>query len=178
VIGVLFSAEHNDLHGRERFCRIACWKSTEGIFLSRKKMFLVNHLQHICGGVSARTQQQATTKSDARSEGSLPAFTRSVSSSAFLPLSSVGHRQSLRCSALTRTGISQGSSTEQKRLLRFGERNLEFPSIADRERRRCPAGLSYLAYPEIDAAQTIAWTTPPSTRKAAPFVADDKGLHT
>jgi hypothetical protein len=55
VIGVLFSAENNDLHGRERFCRIACWKSTEGILLSRKKMFLVNHLQQICGGVSART---------------------------------------------------------------------------------------------------------------------------
>jgi hypothetical protein len=31
VIGVLFSAENNDPHGRERFCRIACWKSTEVI---------------------------------------------------------------------------------------------------------------------------------------------------
>ena len=45
--------------------------------------------------------------------------------------SSAGHGQNLRCSALTRTGISQGSSTEQKRLSGFGERNLEFPSIAD-----------------------------------------------
>jgi hypothetical protein len=28
------------------------------------------------------------------------------------------------------------------------------------------------------AAQTIAWTIPPSTRKAAPLVADASGLHT
>jgi putative DNA methylase len=30
----------------------------------------------------------------------------------------------------------------------------------------------------LEPAQTIAWTTPPSTRKAAPLVADASGLHT
>ena len=53
VIRVLCSAENNDLHGRERFCRIACWKSTEGLLLSRKKMFPVNNLR---GGASRHSR--------------------------------------------------------------------------------------------------------------------------